>query len=79
MIIIFQLKTQTFFFPLWKTLGHMLSASAYMYNIYNSFQVPEKDLNDLYVETSIFRLASHVYWAIWALIQVSSNFGKNIK
>lgn len=32
-------------------------------------EVLEKDLDGLYVETSTFRLASHVYWAIWALIQ----------
>lgn len=25
----------------------------------------------LYVETNTFRLASHIYWALWALIQVS--------
>lgn len=32
-------------------------------------EVYEKDLEQLFVETSVFRLASHVYWALWALIQ----------
>lgn len=32
-------------------------------------EVPEKDLEALYVETNTFMLASHLLWAIWALIQ----------
>ncbi|KAJ9548583.1 hypothetical protein OSB04_021126 [Centaurea solstitialis] len=32
-------------------------------------KVSEKDLNALYVETSCYMLASHLYWALWALIQ----------
>lgn len=31
-----------------------------------------QDLESLYVETNTFRLASHIYWALWALIQVRS-------
>jgi ethanolamine kinase len=31
--------------------------------------VPERELEALYVETNTFRLASHIYWALWALIQ----------
>ncbi|OMO61407.1 hypothetical protein CCACVL1_23532 [Corchorus capsularis] len=33
------------------------------------YEVSEKDLEALYVETSTFMLASHLYWALWALIQ----------
>ncbi|KAG1334374.1 putative ethanolamine kinase [Cocos nucifera] len=33
-------------------------------------EVRDKDLETLYVETNTFRLASHIYWALWALIQV---------
>ncbi|OMP09136.1 hypothetical protein COLO4_05782 [Corchorus olitorius] len=33
------------------------------------YEVPEKDLEALYVETNTFMLASHLYWALWALIQ----------
>ncbi|KAJ6796321.1 putative ethanolamine kinase [Iris pallida] len=29
----------------------------------------DKDLDNLYVETNTFRLASHIYWSLWALIQ----------
>ncbi|XP_029119452.1 probable ethanolamine kinase isoform X2 [Elaeis guineensis] len=32
-------------------------------------EVHDKDLEALYVETNTFRLASHIYWALWALIQ----------
>ncbi|OAY68853.1 putative ethanolamine kinase, partial [Ananas comosus] len=31
--------------------------------------VPDKDLEALHIETNTFRLASHIYWALWALIQ----------
>ncbi|KAA3476933.1 putative ethanolamine kinase [Gossypium australe] len=33
------------------------------------YEVPEKDLKALYIETNTFMLASHLYWALWALIQ----------
>ncbi|KAK9268530.1 hypothetical protein L1049_000283 [Liquidambar formosana] len=32
-------------------------------------EVAEKDLEALYVEANTFMLASHLYWALWALIQ----------
>ncbi|PKA47070.1 ethanolamine kinase [Apostasia shenzhenica] len=32
-------------------------------------EVPEKKLQALYIETNTFRLASHLYWALWSLIQ----------
>ncbi|XP_021895175.1 probable ethanolamine kinase [Carica papaya] len=32
-------------------------------------EVSEKDLRALYVETNTYMLASHLYWALWALIQ----------
>ncbi|XP_072982442.1 probable ethanolamine kinase [Typha latifolia] len=32
-------------------------------------EVPDKVLEALHVETNTFRLASHIYWALWALIQ----------
>ncbi|OIT31034.1 PREDICTED: probable ethanolamine kinase [Nicotiana attenuata] len=32
-------------------------------------EVSEKDLEALYAETSSYMLASHLYWALWALIQ----------
>ncbi|XP_020083460.1 probable ethanolamine kinase isoform X2 [Ananas comosus] len=32
-------------------------------------EVPDKDLEALHIETNTFRLASHIYWALWALIQ----------
>lgn len=32
-------------------------------------EVQEQNLDALYTETNTFRLASHVYWALWALIQ----------
>lgn len=44
-------------------------------HIHNSLfnrMVKAQDLEALYVETNTFRLASHIYWALWALIQVSS-------
>ncbi|CAA2998683.1 probable ethanolamine kinase [Olea europaea subsp. europaea] len=31
--------------------------------------VPDEDLEALYVETNAYMLASHLYWALWALIQ----------
>ncbi|XP_019159920.1 PREDICTED: probable ethanolamine kinase isoform X2 [Ipomoea nil] len=34
------------------------------------YEVSEKDLEALYVETSTYMLTSHLYWALWALIQV---------
>lgn len=33
-------------------------------------QVPSEELEALYIETNSFRLASHLYWALWGLIQV---------
>ncbi|XP_022755119.1 probable ethanolamine kinase isoform X1 [Durio zibethinus] len=33
------------------------------------YEVSENDLEALYVETNTFMLASHLYWALWALIQ----------
>ncbi|KAG6513311.1 hypothetical protein ZIOFF_023635 [Zingiber officinale] len=32
-------------------------------------KVPDHDLEALFVETNTFRLASHIYWALWAIIQ----------
>ncbi|CBI28178.3 probable ethanolamine kinase isoform X2 [Vitis vinifera] len=32
-------------------------------------EVSDKDLETLYVEANTFMLASHLYWALWALIQ----------
>ncbi|ONM22147.1 putative ethanolamine kinase [Zea mays] len=32
-------------------------------------EVDAQDMEVLYVETNTFRLASHIYWALWALIQ----------
>ncbi|KAL5200940.1 hypothetical protein ABZP36_035294 [Zizania latifolia] len=32
-------------------------------------EVQVQDLDALYVETNTYRLASHIYWALWALIQ----------
>uniref|UniRef100_A0A0E0IKA3 ethanolamine kinase n=1 Tax=Oryza nivara TaxID=4536 RepID=A0A0E0IKA3_ORYNI len=32
-------------------------------------EVQLQDLDALYVETNTYRLASHIYWALWALIQ----------
>ncbi|KAF9613208.1 hypothetical protein IFM89_006309 [Coptis chinensis] len=34
-------------------------------------EVPEEDLNSLYVETNTYKLVSHLYWAVWALIQAN--------
>ncbi|KAL5725307.1 ethanolamine kinase [Ranunculus cassubicifolius] len=34
-------------------------------------EVSEQDLKNLYVETNSYRLASHLYWALWALIQAN--------
>ncbi|KAG8487325.1 hypothetical protein CXB51_020894 [Gossypium anomalum] len=33
------------------------------------YEVSEKDLEDLYIEANTFRLASHLIWALWGLIQ----------
>ncbi|XP_052199245.1 probable ethanolamine kinase [Diospyros lotus] len=33
------------------------------------YAVSDKDIEALYVETNSYRLASHLYWALWALIQ----------
>lgn len=48
-------------------------AQCYFFRNYLQSDAPDKvadeDLNDLYVETNTFRLASHIYWAIWAIIQ----------
>ncbi|XP_071737227.1 probable ethanolamine kinase [Rutidosis leptorrhynchoides] len=35
----------------------------------NPNEVSDEDLEALFVETSCFMLASHLYWALWALIQ----------
>ncbi|CAI9100171.1 OLC1v1037111C1 [Oldenlandia corymbosa var. corymbosa] len=32
-------------------------------------EVSEQDMEALYVETNMYMLASHLYWALWALIQ----------
>ncbi|KAJ0981087.1 hypothetical protein J5N97_009342 [Dioscorea zingiberensis] len=32
-------------------------------------EVTEEDLKALYVETNTYRLASHIYWGLWAIIQ----------
>ncbi|KAM7263209.1 hypothetical protein ACFE04_000892 [Oxalis oulophora] len=37
--------------------------------IENPEQVKEKELEALYVEVNTYTLASHLYWALWALIQ----------
>ncbi|EMS67822.1 putative ethanolamine kinase A [Triticum urartu] len=39
------------------------------YLAFVQYKVQEQDLDDLYTETNTFRLASHLYWALWALIQ----------
>ncbi|XP_075657339.1 putative ethanolamine kinase isoform X2 [Castanea sativa] len=35
----------------------------------NPLEVPDKDLEALYVESNTYMLASHVYWALWGIIQ----------
>ncbi|KAJ4844614.1 hypothetical protein Tsubulata_023440 [Turnera subulata] len=35
----------------------------------NPDKVPDKDIEALYVESNTYMLASHVFWALWALIQ----------
>ncbi|PSS20919.1 Ethanolamine kinase [Actinidia chinensis var. chinensis] len=35
----------------------------------NPLEVSDKDLEALYIETNTYMLASHLYWALWALIQ----------
>ncbi|XP_074586529.1 putative ethanolamine kinase [Curcuma longa] len=37
------------------------------------YEVPVKDLEALFVETNTFRLASHIYWALWGLIQAKAS------
>ncbi|KAJ7978901.1 Choline/Ethanolamine kinase [Quillaja saponaria] len=32
-------------------------------------EVPDRDLENLFVEANIYLLAAHVFWALWALIQ----------
>ncbi|XP_038698396.1 probable ethanolamine kinase isoform X1 [Tripterygium wilfordii] len=32
-------------------------------------EVSEKDIEALYLEANVFMLSSHIYWALWALIQ----------
>ncbi|XP_021310093.1 probable ethanolamine kinase isoform X2 [Sorghum bicolor] len=44
------------------------------YNFFRNYLRPDRpseaqDMEVLYVETNTFRLASHIYWALWALIQ----------
>lgn len=34
--------------------------------------MPDADLEALFVETNTFRLASHIYWALWAIVQVQT-------
>ncbi|XP_071729516.1 probable ethanolamine kinase [Rutidosis leptorrhynchoides] len=36
-------------------------------------EVSDEDLEALFVETSCYMLASHLYWALWALIQAKSS------
>ncbi|KAK9100796.1 hypothetical protein Scep_024226 [Stephania cephalantha] len=33
----------------------------------------DEDLKALYIETNTYRLASHLYWALWALIQANTS------
>ncbi|KAF4366794.1 hypothetical protein CsatB_014268 [Cannabis sativa] len=35
----------------------------------NPLEVSERDLDALYVETNTYMLASHLYWALWGIIQ----------
>lgn len=35
----------------------------------NPLEVPDKDLEALYVESNTYMLASHLYWALWGIIQ----------
>ncbi|XP_066394375.1 probable ethanolamine kinase isoform X2 [Miscanthus floridulus] len=44
------------------------------YHFFRNYLRPDRpseaqDMEVLYVETNTFRLASHIYWALWALIQ----------
>ncbi|CAK7343260.1 unnamed protein product [Dovyalis caffra] len=41
-------------------------------------QVSDKDLEALYIETNTFMLASHLFWALWALIQLSSSVKRSL-
>ncbi|KAL0013815.1 hypothetical protein SO802_000884 [Lithocarpus litseifolius] len=35
----------------------------------NPLEVPDKDIEALYVESNTYMLASHLYWALWGIIQ----------
>jgi hypothetical protein len=38
--------------------------------VFGLCQATERELEDLYAECNFFSLASHMYWAIWAIVQV---------
>lgn len=44
--------------------------SILLFKIFFCYQVSDKDLQTMYVEANFFTLASHIYWGLWALIQV---------
>lgn len=33
-------------------------------------KVPDEELEALYIEANTYMLASHLFWALWSLIQV---------
>ncbi|KAF8389098.1 hypothetical protein HHK36_025783 [Tetracentron sinense] len=50
------------------------------YHFFRHYLQPEKpqevsgnDLEDLYIETNTFMLASHLFWALWALLQAKTS------
>ena len=41
------------------------------------YQVTDAELEELYVETNFYSLLSHLFWAVWAIVQVQMSY--NVK
>jgi len=54
---------------IWNFLFWWIHDSLFFFG--GNWKAQAQDMEVLYVETNTFRLASHIYWALWALIQVS--------
>ncbi|CAL5443274.1 unnamed protein product [Camellia sinensis] len=57
------------FFSLPSLSAMMITFIGIIWILKKHMRVSDKDLEALYIETNTYMLASHLYWALWALIQ----------
>lgn len=47
---------------------------AYLSTLRGDEDIPERDIQKLYVQVNQFALVAHIFWGVWALIQAEHSY-----